>query len=55
MTDQMKQIPWTEQMNRKAKELIENPEKYFKEARKRNREEIGNEKIPISRFFKLNR
>lgn len=53
MPTKVKQTTWTEQMNEKAKKLIDDPEKYFKEARERNAKAVDEEKIPLRMLFHL--
>lgn len=53
MPTQVNQTPWTEQMNEKARKLIEDPEKYFQEAHERNAKAVDEEKIPLRKLFHL--
>lgn len=50
--DQTKQIHWN-QLDEKAKKLIEDPEGYFREAHKRNAKAVDEEKIPLRKLFRL--
>lgn len=53
MRAQVKQSLCTEQLNEKARKLIEDPEKYFQEAHERNAKAVDEEKIPLRKLFHL--
>ncbi|OZG49296.1 hypothetical protein [Bombiscardovia coagulans] len=51
MTMQSQQLPWSVQMNKKAQQLLENPEEYFRKADENNSKSIDEEKISFRKLF----
>ncbi|OZG49901.1 hypothetical protein [Bombiscardovia coagulans] len=51
MTIQSQQLPWSVQMNEKSRQLLENPEEYFRRADENNSKSINEEKISFKKLF----